>query len=227
VKRGWVVLSLAAAGAGAAGILVAVASRAKRPVSPAAPSSGVAMTEPEVRAKVTEWLGRLGVTGERPPGSKPAPTELVTQASVFASQLDQMGYSSEAERLRAGVQAAVTFVPDPAPEAPEVEAEPEEPVPEPAVPAEPEPSTEPREGLDADDYLIGWRQTSSSVQLVVRDALLNLGTGDSTVVTQKPNTAVDFLVRQNAAELERVGQLALANNLLRLLEDAASLEEAA
>ncbi len=225
MRRGWVVLSLAAVGTGAAGILVAVASRAKRPVSSA--GSAATMTEAEARAKVTTWLERLGVTTERPPGAKPPATELVTQASVFASQLDEMGYSSEAARLRAGVQAAVTFVPEPVPEAPEPEPEPEPeepPAPEPEQPAEQE---EPREGLDADDYLIGWRQTPGNVQLVVRDAMLNLGTGDSTVVTEKPNTAAAFLVQQNAAELERMGQLALANNLLRLLEDAGSLEAAA
>ncbi len=185
---------------------------------PAQPESSVPkLSSVEVVQALDGWLRTLGIDRIGQPGFKPPDPATVTQATLFAAELARQGYQTAADTLRAGLQA-ITSVPPTVPpvtssEGPET---PPSPPPEPSAPA-----------VESSAYLIGWKDTSDNAQMIVRQALGELGADTQGTITKRPDDWAEHMVTEDARQLEQLGQFPLANNLLRLLDACKALPEAA
>lgn len=187
---------------------------------PAEPESSVPkLASADVVQALDGWLRALGVDKLGQQGFKPPDPATVTQATLFAAELARQGYETAAETLRAGLQAVTSVPPVTSSEGPETPplAPPMPPV------AEPTPTV----AIQSSDYLIGWKDTTDNVQMVVRDALGQLGADTEGTITSRPSDWAKNRVGEDARQLEQLGQFPLANNLLRLLEACEVLPEAA
>lgn len=208
MKVGWLAFGLAVPVA--VGLAVAL-SRERRQSAPALATEPKSepvssrLSPADVVQAVAGYLEALTV-------SKPPAPDVVASIAVFAAELDRQGYTDAAAQLRAAVAAYSANAPVPEPGG----------TGEVLVPTEP---TEPA-SLDANQYLLGWPTTPDNIQMIVREALGHLAADEAGIVSHRPSDWDANQTGGNAKQLETLGQIALANNLLRLLEDAAKLPEA-
>lgn len=189
---------------------------AKQPAELPPTESEPKLTSAEVVQTLDGWLRTLGVDRIGQPGFKPPDPTTVSQATLFAAELARQGYATAAETLRVGLQAVTAIPPVTSSEGPET----------PPSPPPEESSERSKFSLDSDDYLIGWKDTPDNAQMIVRQALAELGADTEGTITHRPSDWAKHVVGEDSRQLEQLGQYALANNLLRLLDACEALPEA-